>query len=326
MDTAEKGRYTPITVLALAMVYIGGGSDSVFAVTGLIVVISATLVSIGKTCYDGSVGWNLAEYMPTVLVILSLFVTVVHDTTPWYRAFDGTALALAVFGIAGYVVVEAIRPKGQKEVVYAVRDIIYTIASATTSISLLVHLRSLAFLYDDPMTQGNFNSSTSFLKWTTSVSTSPSCSSSQESGNIILSDSVEYAICPRELWKQIRLEAILTTQVFMLYSLTTRMRHEQVGQHKALWIVAAAAECILFSAAVIVQFDNIDTVYTVNRSAVWLALAGGILSLMPSFVRSCAHWYVTNTGAHRHATAWHATAKDFKLYNTSRMRYAKLKL
>ena len=208
---------------------------------------------------------------------------VVQDKTPWYRAFDDTALALLVCGLIGYIVVEASRTKAD-EVAYAVRDMIYVIAAAGAAISLAVHMHTLTSLYDDPVTQGSFHNGTSFLRWTTAVNTSHNCSDTSTSGGIILGDALDYAKCPRELWKQIRLDFLLITQVFMLYSLTTRMRHEQRRDHNALLIATAVIECIAFTAAAVVQFDNIDEVYTLHRSAMWLTLLGGMLSLAPAVV------------------------------------------
>lgn len=297
MSIAGTGRYTPVTLLALAIMYFwepfDGGKG--FAVTGLAVVVAAMLYSVlHQFEEDERDAFRPTEYIPTALVIASLSVVVFQDNSPWYRAFDDTALIFLVCGLIGYVVAEASRAK-KDEVAYAVRDMMYVIVAAASTIALAVHLRALTSLYDDPAAQGSFHNSASFLRWTTTMNTSYNCSGTGTSGRIILDDAMDYAKCPRELWKQIRLDVLLATQVFMIYTLTTRMRHENRQDHNALLIACAVIECIAFSAAAVVQFDNIDEVYTLNRLAMWLTLLGGILSLAPVGIK----WHTTTSHSPR---------------------------
>jgi hypothetical protein len=299
MSNAGTGRYTPVTLLALAIMYFSGALDGGkgYTVTGLAVVLAAMLWSVaGRSTATGQGTPHLAGYIPTALVVASLSVVVFQDKTPWYSAFDDTALVLLVCGVIGYVVAEASHTKAG-EVAYAVRDMMYVMAAAGVAISLAVHMHALTSLYDDPAAQGSFNNSTSFLRWTTAVNTSHNCSDTSTSGGIILGGALDYTKCPRELWKQIRLDFLLTTQVFMLYTLTTRMRHEQMQDHNALLIATAVIECIAFTAAAVVQFDNIDEVYTLHRSAMWLTLLGGMLSLAPVGIK----WHTTTSHSPRRA-------------------------
>jgi len=321
MSNTGTGRYTPVTLLALAIMYFwepfdGGGKD--FVVTGLTVVGAAILYSVKNRYNDNAQdAFHPTEYIPTALVIASLSVVVFQDNSPWYRAYDDTALMFLVCGLIGYVVAEASRTK-QDEVTYAVRDMMYVIVAAATTISLAVHLRALTSLYDDPVAQGSFHNSVSFLRWTTTANASHNCSGTGTSSGIILDDAMDYAKCPRELWKQIRLDVLLATQVFMIYTLTTRMRHENRQDHNAFLIACAVIECIAFSAAAVVQFDNIDEVYTLNRLAMWLTLLGGILSLAPVGIK--LH---TSTG---HSTGHVSRRRDTLVYHASPVWSAKLKL
>jgi integral membrane sensor domain MASE1 len=107
----------------------------------------------------------------------------------------------------------------------------------------------------------------------------------------------------------------------MIYTLTTRMRHENRQDHNALLIACAVIECIAFSAAAVVQFDNIDEVYTLHRTAMWLTLLGGILSLAPVGIK--LH---TSIG---HSTSHSPRRRDTLVYHALPRRsniQAKLKL
>ena len=321
MSNAGTGRYTPVTLLALAIMYFwkpfDGGEG--FVVTGWAVVVAAMMYQFKEDERDA---FHPAEYIPTALVVASLSVVMLQDYSPWYRAFDDTALILLVGGLIGYVVAEASRTK-KDEVAYAVRDMMYVFVAAATTISLAVHLRALTSLYDDPVAQGSFHNSTSFLRWTTTTNASYNCSGTGTSGRIILDDAMDYAKCPRELWKQIRLDVLLATQVFMIYTLTTRMRHENRQDHNALLIACAVIECIAFSAAAVVQFDNIDEVYTLNHVAMWLTLLGGILSLAPVGIK----WHTTTSHSpDRHSPRRASTLVYHAAYPNNQRAWSKLKL
>lgn len=272
MESAVTCRFTPVTLLAFALIYFIGpkSSSSVYIVCGCALVVGSIMYTVYANKGSAS---SVKQAVPTVLILSSMIYVAGNNKSPWFTAYDDNAFVLIVTGAAGYVWVESARSKAN-EIAYVVRDMVYVLVAALATSVLAFHLRQLTRIFEDPVSQQSFQNSTSFLKWTTAHSTLHNCT--DESAGIIFGDTLQYSQCPRQLWEQIRLDVILTTQVYATYTLTTRMRHDQVYGHKSLLIALAVVECISFCAAAVLQFDDIDSAYTPQQSAMTFVFIGGL--------------------------------------------------
>ena len=272
MKTAATCRFTPVTLLAFSLIYFAGppASSRVYIICACALVVGSLIYLVYEN--NGSAA-AYKQAAPTVLVLVSMIYVAASDQTPWYRAYDDSAFGLLVCAAVGYIWVESGRDK-HGEIPYVVRDMVYVIVAASATGVLAYHLRQLTSILDDPVAQQRFDKSESFLKWTTTSSASHNCT--QTASGILFGDVMEYSRCPRQLWEQIRLDVLLTTQVYTTYTLTTRMRHDQVHGHKSLLIALAVIECISFCAVAVLQFDDISKVYIPQRPAMVFAMVGGI--------------------------------------------------
>ena len=97
----------------------------------------------------------------------------------------------------------------------------------------------------------------------TTHSSTSSTTSTTSTTSIIFSDKMDFTQCPLDLWKLIRLNAILGVQIYVMFTLTTTIPDEAgIKKARAIGISSLAfMECLLLSVAVVTQFDTLYKCY-----------------------------------------------------------------
>jgi len=184
------------------------------------------------------------------------------DRNPWYMAITWPPVALMCTAALATIYTETHRANDK----HAVRTLAYVIAMAACTIVGLVYTRKLVQLFEDDSTL------------TPALSTTRNCTEAPDSDGIIF-ENESFGTCPTRIWEYLRINTILLTQVYVLYTMTTAMKHDtSPGAHSVPQAMAlAVVECILWSAAAVGQFDKIAKCYLMTTTTFVLIMAAAIL-------------------------------------------------
>jgi len=220
------------------------------------------VIIVALACAVISIVRQQSATIEQALSAAGLACMLILDRNPWYMAITWLPVVLLCTAALATVYTEVHR-KNDK---HAVRTLAYVLAMAACTVVGLLYARKLVQLFEDDSTL------------TPALSTTRNCTDAPD-GDGILFEEESFATCPTRIWEYLRINTILLTQVYVLYTLTTAMRHERAPSvHTVPRAMAfAVIECLLWSAAAVGQFDKIAKCYMMTTTTLVLLAAAAVL-------------------------------------------------
>lgn len=190
--------------------------------------------------------------MTTALVVVALVYILVDNAPQWYMSYDMLPTTLLCIAAAS-LVYEELKKKHHGDA-HVVRKLVYKIVVSGTLISAAVYANALVTLLKDDPTL------------TPTLSTTRKCTEEAAQPGFVLTDSSFSIHCPTRVWKYLRTAIMLLGQAYVLYTLTTAMRHDIQEEHGKTSNVRSltVAECFAWTLASIIQFNEIENCYRVK--------------------------------------------------------------
>jgi hypothetical protein len=220
------------------------------------------VIIVALACAVISIVQQQSATAEQALSAAGLACILILDRNPWYMAITWLPVALLCTAALATVYTEVHR-KNDK---HAVRTLAYVLAMVACTIVGLLYVRKLVQLFEDDSTL------------TPALSTTRNCTDEPDGDGIIFEEE-SFATCPTRVWKYLRINTILLTQVYVLYTLTTAMRHERAPSvHSVPRAMSfAVIECILWSAAAVGQFDKIAKCYIMSTTTLVFLMSAAVL-------------------------------------------------
>jgi len=192
---------------------------------------------------------------------------------PFVRRVDGTTVALLISSRGLNLAATLYRISHSPEAT-VIRTYAYTLLMFIVQLLVIVHLHELSKLLDRYKTV-----------WATTREVCHLPSNSTSKG-FIFSESPFVSTCPTRLWKHVRMNLLFSSQLYVLYTITTDLWADQ-DKHYSIYMMGGLAtlECVAISAAVGLQFDVIEGCETLELGVAVLLL----VAVMAYVVRQLVH-------------------------------------
>jgi hypothetical protein len=194
--------------------------------------------------------------MTTVLVAGALVYMLVDNAPQWYMSFDVYPTALLCAAAASLVYEEM---QEADHDAHAVRKLAYKIVVSGALIMAAVYTNALITLMKDDPTL------------TPALTTTRNCTEVAAKSGFILTDSSFSIHCPTRVWEYLRKDILLLVQAYVLFTLTTAMRHDMEGAVDSSSIRSlTVVECFAWTLASVIQFNDIAGCYRIEATTVAL--------------------------------------------------------
>lgn len=192
-----------------------------------------------------------------------------------------------------------------------IRLLAYTLLIYLVQFQVIIHVNELAKLY---RYYDNMH-----------ITTVKNCTSTSDTTGFVFNTSPFDIQCPTRVWKHIRVNMIFATQVYVLFTLSTDVWHNNghMPKHMYQTVALAIVECIAVSAAASIQFDQIEGSEKLSLASTVLLLVAFCAYLARSVVSTTPHDAEYNDRAGQDSAA--AADKAGALLRNPRARRPKLK-
>lgn len=213
-----------------------------------------------------SIKFELALTFILATVCLTLWAQALDELSITDTTFRRLLLYTVVSVSALKFVLQAIRIPQNKD--FALRLLLFKCLVTLVVISS-------AFLLDD---LGNILH-TMTIRASTTTCKSNKNNQALDKHIIFNQQSVDYMLCPVELWKTIRLNILFLAQLYVMYTITTAIRQDmQANKRHYLWIAClAVVKCVILMAAVVTEFDVIEDMYKPSYGFITMFICSFIL-------------------------------------------------
>jgi len=236
----------------------------------LIAALVCSLLATGLTLFAGKKERKY-RYMTTRAAEIGvlLYLLVESKNIPWYGAHDSVSMGLMVV-LAMAVVWDEIHDSWSAEAA-RVRKLYYVIAFVLSALTLAWYAYELVQVLDRHKKDYTPSSTTN----------TTTCIMSKVDDSILFTSTHAYDTCPSALWKYARVNVILMTQLYMLYTLTTTVKYGSAPVPYLL--VRVFFECALLALAALWQFDIITDCHLIKTPTLVLLLSAGVLRVLREY-------------------------------------------
>jgi hypothetical protein len=234
----------------------------------LIAALACSVLTAWLTLVTGTKTFRRWKTRLAEIAALSYLLARIANS-PWYGAHDiGSMLLMVALAIA--VVWDEIHDSGATPAA-RVRKLYYVIAFVLSALTLAWYAYELVQVLDrNP-------------RYTLSNTTNTTnCKLTKVDSSTLFTSYHEYDTCPSTLWKYARVNVILMTQLYMLYTLTTTLKYDS-GQNIPYLLARVFFECGLLTLAALWQFDIIPDCHVIKTPTLVLLLAAGVLRVLREY-------------------------------------------
>ena len=267
--------------VVVPIVLLGPRTDDPAGVV-LIAALACSLLTAWLTLVTGTKPFRRGKTRLAEIAALSYLLTR-SANSPWYGAHDiGSMLLMVALAIA--VVWDEIHDSCATPAA-RVRKLYYVIAFVLSALTLAWYAYELVQVLDrNPLyTLSNTTNTTN-------------CKLTKVDSSTLFTSYHEYDTCPSTLWKYARVNVILMTQLYMLYTLTTTLKYDS-GVHNIPYLLARVFfECGLLTLAALWQFDIIPDCHVIKTPTLVLLLAAGVLRVLREYSTHAEPTAFTHTG------------------------------